>query len=99
MNVDFLYNSVLGIADYFLQFRAGRHRIFYTGKYLPEAALFVSFLSLCGFFIAFPVFYVQLTNRIVNKTTHERFASKRNQDPSRNNTSSSSMPSMTLLRH
>lgn len=72
--------------------------MFYTGKYLPEVALFVSFLSLCGFFIAFPVFYVQLTNRIKGVTTHERFMRKKGEDKMGNNTSSSSMPSMTMLK-
>jgi len=75
-----------------------RYKMFYTGEYYPEAALFASFLSFASFLIAFPVFLIQVTNRIKHKTTHERFSSKYHQEPHSNNTSGSSMPSMTLLK-
>ena len=66
--------------------------------YQPELALVASGISLLCFLVAFPVCYVQMTNVLKRKTTHERFAYKKNSPERVTNSSKSSMPSMTLLR-
>ena len=62
--------------DYF-QLLQDRRRFFEYKAYHKELGLIITIICMIGFFFAFPIWFVQLTNICKKTTTQERFGFKK----------------------
>lgn len=75
-SLDFLFNAVLGILDYFGVYNQNQPIFSQVPLYTEETSLAISLFCALALVVVLPICYVQVTNVVWDTTTHQRFAFK-----------------------